>query len=315
MSRRHDPSLMSLAALLLAGCAGGGGSGGGSTPPSSAPVISAVPIATDTSLVTLTPLTQLVVSNERSVDIDPGAIVSELSFQTTLSLRTSAGAPQEVNLSIAGLNRTVSFTTADFTTDVWRSGSPYTIASASRDLNASETIEVLLFRPASGSLEYHSFGAWSYATTGGAAHIDVFVAGSPTAAASIPTTGTATYSGVMDANHIAPNVFDSLSAFATGQADFAARTVTLSTSGSQRTDLLVSGATPVAAPGFDILPSTLTWQAGTNALGGTLTTVNGLSGSTSATFFGPAAAELGGTFRLDNGTTSNNLIGGYSMKR
>jgi hypothetical protein len=40
-----------------------------------------------------------------------------------------------------------------------------------------------------------------------------------------------------------------------------------------------------------------------------------MSGTAAARFFGPAAAELGGVFLMENGTTSEQMTGSFVLKK
>lgn len=299
-------------AALIAGC---GGSGGSSSPAGASPVTHGTPIPVDTSLANLSTLTQVAVTSERAVAIGTGAAVTDVTTSTSLSLRTASGTPQELVITVPALGISTRFTGSEFTSEPWRTGTSFTLSSASHALSGA-TLEVALIHPAAGSIEYHTLGAWAYAPNSGAAPtLGMFVGGSPTVTTDIPTTGTATYTGLVEGNVIAPNVFDTIDALATAQANFGTRTVTLTTTGTQSTDLLTQNATAVSAAGLNITSGTLTYQPATNALTGTLTTANGMTGSATGTFFGPSAAELGGTFKLQDGTQTTHFIGGFSLKR
>ncbi|MFO1318433.1 MAG: transferrin-binding protein-like solute binding protein [Burkholderiales bacterium] len=269
----------------------------------------------DTSLASLSALTQVPVTSETAISIAPGSVVGDVSTATSISLRTTAGAPQELVITVPALGISTRFTASEFTSETWRTGSPYLTSSASHAAS-NGTVEIQLFHPAAGSIEYHTLGAWGFAPNASStATLGMFVAGSLTVGSDIPTTGTATYSGLLEGNRIASNVFDTVDALATAQANFASRTVTLTTTGTRSTDLLTTNAVPVAAAGLDITSGSLTYQPGVNALTGTLTTANGMTGNATATFFGPQAAELGGTFKLRDGGQTTTFIGGFSLKR
>jgi hypothetical protein len=156
-------------------------------------------------------------------------------------------------------------------------------------------------------------GAWEYASAAAAASTSnqAFVVGSVTRPADIPTTGTASYSGLMFGRYADGAALWSATAAASATADFANRSVSFITTNTQ----IVNAATPQqAAPNLN-LSGTLTYPAATNSLTGIVSTASGLTGPADARFYGPAAVELGGTFFVKDGGNTKQLTGSFGLKQ
>jgi hypothetical protein len=160
---------------------------------------------------------------------------------------------------------------------------------------------------------YQSFGVWETGRVAGSGHVGVMSIGAPTAGTAIPTIGTATYTGksvgfYIDANGVGSTTFSDLSV----NADFAARTLGLSTTGTFKTS---DYSTTSLAPNLD-LTGTLSYAAGTNSFAGNVTNGGTLSGTSSGRFYGPGAQELGGVFILQAGSGIPETYGGaYGAKK
>jgi hypothetical protein len=163
-------------------------------------------------------------------------------------------------------------------------------------------------------LSYLSVGTWAVqnnridgAVSGGAG-----VVGIPTRDADIPKTGRATYNGQFIGRYMNGLEFSIIGATASSVADFGSGVVTLNTTNSQRQDT-------TAMPQLDFSGSMnfLTARgARTNQLQGPMATRGGLVGDAHGSFYGPAAAELGGAvvFKGPAGTNEA-FIGGFGMKK
>ena len=99
-------------------------------------------------------------------------------------------------------------------------------------------------------------------------------------------------------------------------ADFANRTLALSSSGTVTIDNYVTNATTSPAPNLN-LTGTLIYAAGTNSFAGTLTPSGGtlLPGTSTGRFYGPGAQELGGVFILKAGSGAETYGGAYGAKQ
>lgn len=142
-----------------------------------------------------------------------------------------------------------------------------------------------------------------------------FVAGYETPAAALPTSGTASYTGVVGgAVYVpAPGGFDeaSLAGSASFTADFGLRSVAGAVTGMNAggsaawNDVTFTSA--IAGNGFSGSTSVTTTPAGTWSLAGNAT------GTIEGTFFGPAAQEAGAVWTLFDGTRA--AIGTLRGKR
>lgn len=172
------------------------------------------------------------------------------------------------------------------------------------------TDQALAANPYGQGWNYQSFGVWENAyndpVRGGIGAASVGVA---SAADAIPTSGTATFNGSMGLTN--QTMF--FTASLTADVDFGARSASLSSGTFQQAGQLPGLQTDATING------TLTYQAGQNALSGTLSGTgqwSSFSGSATAQFYGPAAQELGGTFVLGSGGSQPSyLAGGFGAAR
>lgn len=195
--------------------------------------------------------------------------------------------------------------------DVWREGFlPSDFQSPFVSLRASDVH--VTANPLTFDWDYQSFGAWtSISNPSGTAAAVTF--GAPTPGASVPTVGSATFTGKLAGFY--------LSSTGTGQiaaadlnvhANFATRTLNLGSSGTTLTRDFITG-TP--APNLNV-SGTLSYAAGSGDFRGNLTNAGGtMSGSSQGRFYGPAAQELGGVFTLKSPTTVESFAGAYGAKR
>jgi hypothetical protein len=132
------------------------------------------------------------------------------------------------------------------------------------------------------------------------------VVGQPTPPANIPTSGTATYTGLTEgafANSATSSIHDFNANFS-ATANFSARTLAVSTSGMMVDD--------VSRPEHNY-SGTLRYSAGSNQFSGQVTTPSGGTGTATGQFFGPAAQEIGGVVDISGGTFR--AIGVFAGKR
>lgn len=300
-------------AAIVTGCGGGGG-GGASLGIGSVP-LGAAPSAIPQDLTTLSELTEVRVNSDLSATTNVATgVITPLAATTRVSLRMAAGQIVGVAAFIpeAGIN-------------VWFSGSVITQRSDTSvagfvwadaiSVVGTTTRVISIVTPDPARLNYHTLGSWASIPAPLGTYTSGYVTlGTATPVAQIPVSGTASYAGLLNAAYTGASTLYEVSAQANAVADFVARAVTLTTSGSHLLDALTPSSTAVADSGFN-LSGTLNWTAGTNQLSGTLTTGNGLSGPATAKFFGPAAEELGGTFDLSAGGSVNRLIGGFGLSQ
>ena len=170
------------------------------------------------------------------------------------------------------------------------------------------------------SFSHMAYGSWDLpGSSGGAPATGAFFAfGNLTPNAGIPVTGTATYSGrwtgvewtvsggtTFTGTDVNGNI--------TGVASFAAGSVALTATQGSTSTVAFSGT-------LNFVPGTATSAAVNELTSSNLVgpVGSGYTGTAVARFFGPAAEELGGTFRLTRGaspTGTNTLMGSFGMKR
>jgi len=155
---------------------------------------------------------------------------------------------------------------------------------------------------------YQSFGYWSVSDRGvGSA----FSTGYPTPSTSLPTTGTASYTGLATGYYVdgAGSAYYT-GARATASVDFAARSASFSTSGTYKGNMSTG---VVSADNNLNLSGTLTYAAGTNALNGNISSVSGLAGDAQARFYGGGYQEIGGTYSTTP-AGKEYMVGAFGMK-
>ena len=295
--------------LTLAGC---GGSGGGAATRPAAPVPLVYPpvnsgqvqltgqsvhVGIDSATLRSTQLNGTVEGRIDWVGDQPKALVMDFSVPAAaLQFSETFDALSARTLDIApGLRVTVS-TEEKIATDGTRRS-------------------VLLLHPESAGLRYATLGAWGYAQPSSPTQYDgSFVLGTATRVRDIPVTGSASYAGLMLGTFLDGSAAYDVSAFATAQADFAARTVSFATDLSTRTARGGAG-TPVLDPTLN-LSGTLSYAEGSNRLAGTLTNAStDMSGQASARFYGPAVRELGGTYFIEKSDKSKQMSGAFAVRR
>lgn len=160
--------------------------------------------------------------------------------------------------------------------------------------------------------EYQSFGIWNVeARITPDIHAVSF--GAPTPFSGIPTLGTANFTGKLGGLYVSPAGQGAVAlADVSVNADFGARTLGFS---STATTLTRDLAATTPAPDLD-LSGTLTYASGSGRFSGALVNAGGtLSGPSSGSFYGPAAEELGGAFRLRSASGVETFTGAYGAKR
>ncbi len=172
---------------------------------------------------------------------------------------------------------------------------------------SGETLK--LFNPGASNpvmaLRYTSYGEWrrtSPAWNGTGVNETWFVYGIKTTAANMPRTGGATYNAVLDGSYVSKTAAYALSGTAVFNANFAGGTIGYTAN--------PTGTPSVGAP---IVFGTLSGN-GSISFGGSSFSIGANSNnpnykmSMSGYFFGPAAVEIGATFRLNatNGSGNGN---------
>lgn len=135
--------------------------------------------------------------------------------------------------------------------------------------------------------------------------------GTETPANAMPTSGTATYTGLSSAHYVVNGGWQQMTADVKAVADFGKKAVRFQTSNSQLHTAVGDVRSSKAAEQLN-MKGHGSWSSG-NQFTGTVQTANGLSGDLNGKFYGANAAEIGGTYGLQKG--NEQLIGGYGAKR
>ena len=139
--------------------------------------------------------------------------------------------------------------------------------------------------------------------------------GDETKFTALPASGTATYNGLTTAYVVKNDQSRQLTANVKAIVDFGLKGVRFETANSQFHSLDANGRR-VTVKGTDYdMKGTAKWENGNLFLGKVEAAAAGLKGNLSGKFFGPSAAEIGGTYGLQNKDGSEHLIGGYGAKR
>ena len=167
--------------------------------------------------------------------------------------------------------------------------------------STTETFRLLNLSPTNPliALTYTSYGQWrrSTTTTTGASVNDTYVVfGTRTASADVPRIGSASYSTVLDGTYVNNNGAYAVSGTGSLTANFAGGTIGYSATATGTKE--VAGA-PIAfgtMTGAGTIAFASSGFSGTGAANG-----SGYAMSLNGYFFGPAAAEVGGLFRITGG--------------
>lgn len=166
---------------------------------------------------------------------------------------------------------------------------------------------VIVADPEDNEFKYQTFGAWETAgDTEGTGRVGVFSVGSETAAADIPTSGTAKFkgaSGGIYGNEEGDSFI--VTSDASLDVNFAAKSVGFKT---ENTRELENGT---ALSGLD-LDGQMSYAGG--AMSGSVENVaKTMSGKAQGQFYGAGAAEVGGTFALKGGSpgATEAFVGGF----
>jgi len=299
-----------LACGLLAAC-GGGGSGVGSTPPP--------PVATPTPSPTPTPTPTPAPTNS-----DIGNLVADESFATLASSSDFELALSDANVTTTGLasrNLTIAFDADSNSFTVSVPGTSQTFGPA--DIDQSVNIPNITFYAAGDNdasqfltittqpafidspNRYAALGYWQRNVLGGGQQdtlFDTFIFGFPTAPASVPVVGLASYYvDIFGAFTLAGEEARAIAGAGNLELDFETGTWRV------RTTL---GEYPLATRDF-ISGGTLVFNAdgfvtSGSGLDGVFTYTNAdnqvVSGEVQGGFYGPAAQEVGAVFSGDTGT-------------
>ncbi len=157
---------------------------------------------------------------------------------------------------------------------------------------------------------YQSFGVWSNGNTVG--QISAGSAGTITPGPSIPTSGTAVYSGIAAGMFGNATQYLYVTSNMLASTNFGTRNIAFSTTNSAASTTV--NGTYVSTGGLN-LSGNLTYAPGVNSFSGTVSSSGAtvMTGTAGGQFYGPNAQEIGGVFVVKNGNIG--YIGGFGGKR
>jgi hypothetical protein len=169
--------------------------------------------------------------------------------------------------------------------------------------NLSNQKYAIMADPTQLGWNYQSFGIWTTGAGSGSGTFGAASVGQPTPAGSIPTSGSANYNGYAGGRYVASDgsYYYTLASMTTS-ADFATRQLNFATTYTEQTPDLVTSAINSSLN----MSGTLTYASGSNQFSGVVSTNNGMTGTATGRFYGPAYQEIGGTF-----TVTGSGIQGY----
>ena len=304
---------VSLSALILSACGGGGGGGN---------LSQLIEFSSWANVqANQTVRLQGISHNTDYTAPAPNFVVTQLSASTDASSTVSITYDGQQNVSAISLTSgSKSHTFATSSGDTIGNlgtylGASYSDIAFATDANGTNV--GIAAEPLASNLNwnYQSFGAWETGRGTGSGYAAVTSVGSMTTGAGIPTTGNATYTGYSGGVAIS---FDGTQDFVVSSefqatADFATRSVSIQATNSGAydpvNDILYSGN---AATEFNY-NGVLTYDAGSNALSGTIMLSWG-NGTADGRFYGPSASEIGGIFEA-RGAGVSGYFGAFGAKQ
>jgi hypothetical protein len=291
--------------LPLAACGGGGGGKDMTTPP---------PSGSSNSK-----LTDLKVSETFSTTA--GTMSGRFTGASTVENVTSAqgglgndvtvaynadNGSYTVSVNQAGINSSMAFAPADLNT----SSSTANVYEFDRTVNGDPQTFLLYVpgNPASG-LSYVTYGAWQHSHQGTSTQdfeTSFFVFGIRTPTDDMPRTGSATYGTVVDGFWADSTGLSALNGAGNVTADFG--------SGQVNGSFAIGGVNVNTRAARNLDTFTGTGSISGNTFSGSFNgTGSNYKGDWDGGFFGPAAEELGGTFRVTDG--GNQAVGVFVGKK
>lgn len=288
--------ILFLISTLLIACAGGNGS------TSSASSAATTPF-TSWSNTTVGASVSLSGGPSSTLAVDGTSVQGASDGAATLTLNSSNNFSAISALNSAG---SVAFSSANGDTLQAGFNGNTTIA-----LNKSQTTIGSFANPSAYSFEYQTYGAWgAYGNATSPAY--AVSVGTPSPGSAIPAVGSLTFTGGSTGYYVDPGKF----AYVTNATMVAVVTFDNRTVSFNTTNTTVAGGpgTPqITAPALN-MTGNLSYAAGTNAMTGTATTTNGMSGNMNGKFYGPGLNEIGGTYAV-TGSGAGSMVGGFGGKR
>lgn len=181
-------------------------------------------------------------------------------------------------------------------------------------INFDNGTKIVLHDPSAAGWTYQTFAHYTDTDLKGHVYQGYQSLGDETAFASLPAKGTATYTGISTAYVVTDKDNRQLTSNVMAIVDFGLKGVRFETSNSHFHTLTNDKRVSTAAENYNF-KGTASWQNG-NLFSGKVITADGkLSGNLNGKFYGPNAAEIGGTYGLKTEDATEHLIGGYGAKR
>ena len=282
---------------ILVACAGGGSS---SSSTSSSATTS--PFTNWSTTVVGTPVS-FSGGPSSTLALDGTSVQGAADGAATLTLNSSNNFSA---ISASNSSGSVSFSTANG--DTLQSGFD---GNSTVALNKSQTTVGAFANPSAYGFEYQTFGAWgAYGNATSPAY--AVSVGNPSPASAIPAVGSLTFTGGSTGYYVDPSKFGYVTnAAMVAVVTFDNRTVAFTTTNTSIAG--GPGAPQISAPSLN-MTGNLSYAAGSNAMTGTATTANGMSGNMNGKFYGPALNEVGGTYAV-TGSGIGSMVGGFGGKR
>lgn len=280
----------------------GGGGGGSST------------LSAFTNWSSVTPSSSIVVSG----DSYQGTYTYDAATDTVTGLTTGShqsGASYTGTYDAGGSLTSATINSAAGTSVSWSRAAGDTFGTLIIDSRVDAVVSAngenyaLAANPTRFGFDYQTFGTWVTGGGTGSGTYGFISVGSPTSGSSVPTTGTATYTGITGGRYADSNASYFTSSSMSATVDFAARGIVFSTNSTAFTRDLIN-----TSPAANLnLSGSLSYSAGSASFSGSVSTTgvgtggSALTGTATGRFYGPTAQEIGGTFAVQSG---NDFYGG-----
>ena len=172
--------------------------------------------------------------------------------------------------------------------------------------------QIVLHDPSAAGWTYQTFA--HYTDPKGHVYQGYQSLGDETVFTTLPAKGTATYKGISTAYVVTDKNNRQLTSNVMAIVDFGLKGVRFETSNSHFHTLENGKRVSKADKNYDF-KGTASWKDGNLFSGKVSTADDKLSGNLNGKFYGPNAAEIGGTYGLKNKDATEHLIGGYGAKR
>ena len=241
---------------------------------------------------------------------------TEQDEQKKAGLKTLLDEKLKIRAELAKMNKEVSDKLAYFRTDKDRGlvfdpqfNGVYVI---NFNGGTKDGTKIVLHDPSAAGWTYQTFA--HYTDPKGHVYQGYQSLGDETVFTTLPAKGTATYKGISTAYVVTDNNNRQLTSNVMAIVDFGLKGVRFETSNSHFHTLESGKRVSTADENYNF-KGTASWKNG-NLFSGKVITIDGkLSGNLNGKFYGPNAAEIGGTYGLKTEDATEHLIGGYGAKR